>query len=87
MTTTPKNHKDNTPDQSEAVVDRLLDEVRNLRTQLFEIRHEVNNAGPDFDRMSVVGGIRKITKDRRDGETEIRKLNKELNRLIITSSK
>jgi len=85
MTTTPKKHKDNTIDQSEAVVNRLLDEVRNLRTQLFEIRHEVNNAGPDFDRMTVVGGIKKISKDRKDGEDEIRKLNKELNRLVMSS--
>lgn len=85
MTTTTKKPKDNTPDQSEAVIDRLLDEVRSLRTQLFEIRFEVNNAGPDFDRMSVVGGIKKISKERKEGEHEIRKLNKELNRLIKSS--
>jgi plasmid stabilization system protein ParE len=85
MTSTPKNHKDNTPEQSEQVIDRLLDEVRSLRTQLYEVRHAVNNAGPDFDRMSVVGGIKKISKDRKEGEHEIRKLNKELDRLIKSS--
>lgn len=85
MAPTPKKPKSVTPDQSEATINRLLDEVRNLRAQLSEIRFEINNSGPDFDRMSVVGGIKKITKDRREGEAEIRKLNKELTKLIRSS--
>ena len=71
-----------TPTEEEATCNRLIDEVRNLRKQLYEVRFEVNKAGPDFDRMSVVGGIQKITKDMREAEASVRKLEKELDKLI-----
>ena len=86
MTSTPfkaKKHKyDSTPDQSEEVIQRLLDEVRLLKGVLLEIRYEVNCAEADFERMSVVGGIKKLAKDRRESQKEVRKLNKELDKLI-----
>jgi hypothetical protein len=86
MTSTPfkakKHTYDNTPDQSEEVIQRLLDEVRLLKGVLLEIRHEVNCAEADFERMSVVGGIKKLAKDRRESQKEVRKLNKELDKLI-----
>ncbi len=53
-----------------------------LKGILLEIRYEVNSAEIDFERMSVVGGIKKLAKERRESQAEIRKLNKELNKLI-----
>ena len=53
-----------------------------LKGVLLEVRHEVNCAEADFERMSVVGCIKKLAKDRRESKEEIRKLNKELERLI-----
>ncbi len=88
MTSTPfksNKHKDNTPDQSEEVIQRLLDEVRMLKGVLLEVRHEVNCAEVDFERMSVVGCIKKLAKDRRESQEEIRKLNKELDKLVKSS--
>jgi hypothetical protein len=89
MTSTPfklRKHKDDvTPDQSEEVIQRLLDEVRLLKGVLLEIRHEVNCAEADFERMSVVGGIKKLAKDRRESQKEVRKLNKELDKLVRNS--
>lgn len=93
MTTTPKRpkkalsskHKDNTPDEKDEVIQRLLDEVRMLRGVLLEIRHEVNCAEADFEKMSVVGGIKKLAKDRRESQEEVRKLNRELDRMIKTA--
>lgn len=85
MTSTPfkpLSQQDITPDQSEEVIQRLLDEVRLLKGVLLEIRHEVNCAEIDFERMSVVGCIKKLAKERREDQAEIRKLNKELDKLI-----
>lgn len=89
MTSTPRKpkplsnkHLDNTPEQADEVIQRLLDEVRMLKGVLLEVRHEVNCAEADFERMSVVGCIKKLAKDRRESHEEIRKLNKELERLI-----
>jgi hypothetical protein len=85
MTSTPfksLSKQDITPDQSEEVIQRLLDEVRLLKGVLLEIRHEVNCAEADFERMSVVGGIKKLARERREDQAEIRKLNKELDKLI-----
>ena len=80
-----KDHKSNTPAEQEGVVDRLLDEVRGLHVQLQNVRHEVSKADVDFDRMSVVGGIKRLAKERREFQEEVRKLNKELQKLINRS--
>jgi hypothetical protein len=89
MTSTPfklKKHKDDiTPDESEEVIQRLLDEVRMLKGVLLEIRYEVNCAEADFERMSVIGCIKKLAKDRREAQVEVRKLNKELDKLVRSS--
>lgn len=56
-----------------------------LKAVLLEVRYEVNCAEIDFERMSVVGCIKKLAKDRRESQAEIRKLNKELDKLIKNS--
>lgn len=56
-----------------------------LKGVLLEVRHEVNCAEVDFERMSVVGCIKKLAKDRRESQEEVRKLNKELDKLIKSS--
>lgn len=78
----PKISRSNTPAEQDEVIQRLLDEVRMLRGILVEIRHEVNCSEADFERMSVVGGIKKLAKDRRESQEEVRKLHKDLERLI-----
>lgn len=78
-----KDHKSNTDSaKQEGVIARLLDEVRGLHAQLQNVRHEVSKADVDFDRMSVVGGIKRLAKERREFQEEVRKLNKELQKLI-----
>jgi len=75
-------HKSNTPSESDEVIQRLLEEVRALHEQLKNVRHEVSKADVDFDRMSVVGGIKRLAKERREFQEEVRKLHKDLERLI-----
>lgn len=81
----PKKAQSVTLTKEEEACDRLLDEVRNLHRQMFEVRFEVNKAGPDFDRMSVVGGIQRITRERHEAKETIRKLEKELDKMIKNS--
>jgi len=81
----PKKAPSVTLTQEEETCNRLLDEVRSLHRQLYEVRFEVNKAGPDFDRMSVVGGVQKITKDMREAQANVRKLEKELDKMIKNS--
>ena len=78
-------HKDNTPDQKDDVIQRLLEEVRALREQADKVRSAVSSADMDFDRMSVVGGINRLAKERREAQEEVRKLNRDLERLIRSS--
>ena len=85
MTSTPSKPKSTTPDQDEGTVDRLLNEVRSLHRQLADVRHEVSKADVDFDRMSVLGGIKKLANDRLDAYDKIRALEKELNKMVKQS--
>lgn len=81
----PKKAESITLSQEEETCNRLIDEVRSLHSQMFEIRHEVSKADIDFDRMSVVGGIKKLASDRREAHTKIRALEKELDKMIKNS--
>ena len=80
-----KDHKSNTPEEQEGVITRLLDEVRGLHAQLQNVRNEVSKADVDFDLMSVVGGIKRLAKERKEFHEEVHRLNKELNKMIKQS--
>jgi len=79
------SHKSNTPEDKDVVITRLLDEVRFLHKTLLEVRYEISRADVDFDRMTVVGGIKRLAKDRREAQEEVIKLNKELDKLVRNS--
>lgn len=69
-------------DDLNETVDRLLMEIRQKDQQLRTIRLEVNRANRDYERLSVVGAICNMRKALVEAEEEVRKLNKELERLI-----
>lgn len=66
----------------EAVINRLLTEVRQKNVLLDSVRLEINRANMDYEKLSMVGAVKNLRLRLKEVEAENRKLKKENDRLI-----
>lgn len=66
----------------EEVIDRLMKEIRQLRTNIDSIRQEVQKAKCDLHLLTTSGAIRKLVSERNEALERVRALEKELEREI-----
>lgn len=62
---------------------RLTEELRGLHRLLGAVRHELDKANIDLDRLSIPGGVKRLQLDRYEAVEENKELKKEVNRLKI----
>jgi uncharacterized protein YacL (UPF0231 family) len=67
--------------KQEEVIDRLINEVRNYKTKLQEIREAISRAGIDFEKLTVIGAIKKLLLDNKELISEVSALFKEIDNL------
>jgi predicted nucleic acid-binding Zn-ribbon protein len=80
------NHPTSSPEKEsntkvEEVIDRLINEVRNYRIKLQDIRKAISSFGIDFEKLTVIGAIRKLASDNKELKDEVKALKKELDNI------
>jgi hypothetical protein len=77
---TPNSEKESNT-KVEEVIDRLINEVRNYRIKLQDIRKAISSFGIDFEKLTVIGAIRKLASDNKELKDEVKALKKELDNI------
>ena len=70
----------------EAVIDRLVAEVRSLHNELESVRTALARGGEDLHLLTTIGAIQLLLRDRKDQADKIRQLEKELTKMIRSST-
>ena len=66
----------------DSVIDRLINEVRAYKAKLDEARVILSKTGRDHEKLSILGGIKKLADENKDLKAQNRALNDELDNLI-----